>query len=131
MRKLNYIFLLSLMMFSYVLCWCDRAEGAERILFIAHDNRPISMQQTAERYLLQRKEAVAVLAQRTASLSPSQVLARGYSVIMDGHKPVVSIRDLGEEADICFIDGTAHVKIMKRKEGNAFERFADREPGVV
>ena len=90
-----------------------------------------SMQQTAERYLLQRKEAVAVLAQRTASLSPSQVLARGYSVIMDGHKPVVSIRDLGEEADICFIDGTAHVKIMKRKEGNAFERFADREPGVV
>ena len=68
MRKLNYIFLLSLMIFSYVLCWCDRAEGAERILFIAHDNRPISMQQTAE---------VVEQAGYELVMPPEELLSRG------------------------------------------------------
>ncbi len=90
-----------------------------------------SLQQTAERYLLKRKEEVAVLAQRTHSLSPSKIMARGYTVIMDGHRPIVSIRDLGREADICFIDGTARAKIITRKEGNAFESITDGESGNI
>ena len=68
MRKLNYVFLLPLMMVSFVLCWCDRAEGADRILFIAHDNRPISMQQTAE---------VVEQAGYELVMPPEELLSRG------------------------------------------------------
>ena len=68
MEKQRYMFLLSALMISFVFCFWGRAEGAERILFIPHDNRPISMQQTAE---------VVEQAGCGLVMPPEEILSRG------------------------------------------------------
>jgi exodeoxyribonuclease VII large subunit len=70
--------------------------------------------QLQKNILIQKRHDFELIVQKINTLSPLNIMSKGYSVVFDSNKSVInSIKKLkqGDNVSIKFIDGTSHAVI--------------------